>query len=84
MFKIFNESYYVDVDVLEDYVNISSVSGEPQVHVVKYEIIKSMIDTILTEVNEIDENLGMKANEVSLPFKMAFNTLLTKKIINKF
>lgn len=84
MFKIFNESYYVDVDVLEDYVNIPSTSGEPHVHIVKYEIIKSMIDTVLTESNEIDENLGFKSNELSLPFKIAFNTLLTKKIINKF
>jgi hypothetical protein len=42
-----------------------------------------MVDTILTEVNEVDENLGMKSNEVTIPFKIAFNTLLMKKIINK-
>jgi hypothetical protein len=41
-----------------------------------------MVDTILTEVNEVDENLGMKSNEVTIPFKIAFNTLLMKKIIN--
>jgi hypothetical protein len=84
MFKIFNESYYIDVDVLEDYVNLPSASGEPHVHVVKYEIIKTMIDTVLTESSDIDENLGLKTSELSLPFKFAFNTLLTKKIINKF
>jgi hypothetical protein len=42
-----------------------------------------MIDVILSEENEVDENLGMKTNEVSIPFKIAFNTLLMKKIINK-
>lgn len=42
-----------------------------------------MIDVVLSEENEVDENLGMKTNEVSIPFKIAFNTLLMKKIINK-
>lgn len=83
MFKIFNENYYIDLDVLDDYVNITSLSGEPHIHLVKYETIKSMIDTVLTESNEIDDNLGLKNSELSIPFKVAFNTLLIKKIINK-
>jgi hypothetical protein len=83
MFKVFNENYYIDLDVLEDYVNLNSISGEPQIHLVKYETIKSMLETVLTESNEIDDNLGLKTNELSIPFKIAFNTLLIKKIINK-
>jgi hypothetical protein len=83
MFKILNENYYVDLDVLDDYVNLTSVSGEPQIHLVKYESIKSMLETVLTESNEVDEDLGLKSNELSIPFKIAFNTLLMKKIINK-
>jgi hypothetical protein len=83
MFKILNENYYVDLDVLEDYVNLTNLSGEPQIHLVKYEAIKSMLDTVLTESNEVDEDLGLKSNELSIPFKIAFNTLLIKKIINK-
>jgi len=78
-----NENYYVDLDVLDDYVNLTSVSGEPQIHLVKYESIKSMLETVLTESNEVDEDLGLKSNELSIPFKIAFNTLLMKKIINK-
>ena len=31
----------------------------------------------------IDDNLGLKNSELSIPFKVAFNTLLIKKIINK-
>lgn len=83
MFKILNENYYVDLDVFDDYVNLTSVSGEPQIHLVKYESIKSMLETVLTESNEVDEDLGLKSNELSIPFKIAFNTLLMKKIINK-
>jgi hypothetical protein len=83
MFKILNENYYVDLDVMEDYVNLAIVSGEPQIHLVKYEVIKSMLETVLTESNEVDEDLGLKSNEVSIPFKIAFNTLLMKKIITK-
>lgn len=83
MFKIFNENYYVDLDVLDEYVNLTSISGEPQIHLVKYESIKSMLETVLTESNEVDEDLGLKSNELSIPFKIAFNTLLIKKIINK-
>ena len=83
MFKILNENYYVDLDVMENYVYLETVSGEPQIHLVKYEAIKSMLETVLTESNEVDEDLGMKSNEVSIPFKIAFNSLLIKKIINK-
>jgi hypothetical protein len=83
MFSIFNENYYVDLDKMEKYVQFIGDSGETQIHVVKYEAIKSMMETILTEGGEIDENLGMKSSELSIPFKIAFNTLLVKKIINK-
>ena len=83
MFKILNENYYVDLDVMENYVYLETVICEPQIHLVKYEAIKSMLETVLTESNEVDEDLGLKSNEVSIPFKIAFNTLLMKKIITK-
>jgi hypothetical protein len=50
---------------------------------VKYETIKFLLETIMTEDEIIDEKLGMNSTEASLPFKIAFNTLLFKKIINK-
>jgi hypothetical protein len=37
----------------------------------------------MTENELVDEKLGMNSSEISIPFKMAFNTLLIKKIINK-
>jgi hypothetical protein len=95
MFKILGENYYIDMDAVDEYVQFTSevieknkddedeLKEEKQIHLVKYELVKSFIDTILTENEEIDENLGMKSNEVSIPFKIAFNSLLMKQIINK-
>lgn len=99
MFKIFSENYYIDIDAIDEYVQFTAevieelesssedvsteIKEEKQIHLVKYELIKNLLETILTESNEVDEDLGMKSNEVSIPFKIAFNSLLIKKIINK-
>lgn len=88
MFKIFGDHYYLDLDIIEDYTKIipdvtSSGETENHIHIVKYETIKFLIETIMTENEIIDEKLGMNSTEISLPFKIAFNTLLFKKIINK-
>ena len=96
MFKIFNETYYVDIDKIDEYVQFTEESveetdteneevtkEEKQIHLVRYELVKNFLETVLTESNEVDEDLGMKTNEVSIPFKIAFNSLLVKKIINK-
>ena len=98
MFKIFNENYYIDIDAIDEYVqftaevlddnndtetDVTELKEEKQIHLVKYELIKNFLETVLTESNEVDEDLGMKSNEVSITFKIAFNSLLIKKIINK-
>jgi hypothetical protein len=87
MFKVFNENYYVDIDQIEKYININQTSGDSEIHinVVKYEAVKMMLEVIMTEDEEIDESLGLKGgNGVTIPFKIAFNTLLNKKLINKY
>jgi hypothetical protein len=83
MFNIFDEHYYIDLDKIEDEVALVGTSGESQIHLVKYEMIKNMVETVLTEDEIVDEKMGFKTNEVSIPFKISFNTLLMKKIINK-
>jgi hypothetical protein len=41
-----------------------------------------MIDVIMGENEEFDDNLGLKsAKGASLPFKIAFNTMLKHKLI---
>ena len=83
LFNIFGENYYIDIDKVEKEVEMANSSGESQIHLVKYEVVKMLLDTILTEVEQVDETLGDKSNELTIPFKLAFNTLLFKKIINK-
>jgi hypothetical protein len=53
------------------------------IEVVKYELIRMMIETLIVEDNEVDETLGMKNSELSIPFKLSFNSLSYKKLINK-
>lgn len=87
MLKILGEHYFFDLDKIEQYVNITpsaTTSGETHIHVIKYELVKMLCDTILTENDEIDETLGTKTSGLSLPFKIAFNSLLNKKLINKY
>ena len=86
MLKILGDYYYVDLDKIQEMVNFDAetVSGTTEQHisVVKYDMIKIMLDVIMTEREDVDESLGPKS-DASIPFKIAFNTLLFKKIINK-
>jgi hypothetical protein len=87
MFKIFNETYFVDIDEIEKYINIPSPTGGTEIHVnvVKYEVVKMMMEVLMTEDEEMDESLGLKGgNGTTIPFKLAFNSLLNKKLINKY
>lgn len=95
MLKILGEHYYVDLDVVEKYVDMTEVlpiettgttgTTDTKINIIKYELVKLMLDVVLTESDDIDEKLGLSsASDLSLPFKLAFNTLLNKKIINKY
>lgn len=78
MFKIFGENYYLDIDRIDNFIGFAPLSGSTEQHISipKYELVKTMIEVLLTEQDESDELLGSKAsNGVSLPFKIAFNTL---------
>ena len=88
MLKLFNEHYYIDLDTIEERVNLEiiSLSGdspEQQVKFVKYEMIKMMMEVLMTEREDADEMLGNKS-AVSIPFKLAFNTLLNENILKKY
>jgi hypothetical protein len=47
-------------------------------------MIKLMVEVVMDSQEDIDEKLGPKAEGMSIPFKLAFNTLLNKRIINKY
>jgi len=85
MLKILGEHYYLDLDRIEKYISIPSETGitENHISVMKYEMVKFMTEVLLSEKEEIDEALGNKSN-ISIPFKIAFNTLLNKELLNKY
>ena len=89
MLKILGENYYFDIDAIEKYINVeppTNYTGIPQNHisVVKYEMVKTLIEILMTEYEGVDEALGPKSSELSIPFKMSFHTLLNKKLLNKY
>jgi hypothetical protein len=83
LFNVFGENYYIDLDKLEKEIELTNVTGDTQYHLVKYELFKMMLETILTENEPVDEKLGSNNSELTLPFKLSFNTLRVKNIINK-
>ena len=62
-----------------------SGSTEMKINIIKFEMVKMLMDTVLTEHEEVDEKLGMKSSSnTSIPFRIAFNSLLNKKLINHY
>lgn len=47
-------------------------------------MVKTLIEILMTENEGVDETLGPKNSDLSIPFKIAFNTLLNKKLLNKY
>lgn len=89
MLKILGEHYYLDLEKIEEFTNVApseSFTGvsENHISVVKYDLIKLLIEILMSENEQIDETLGIKSKEVTIPFKLAFNSLINKKLINKY
>lgn len=91
MIQIWNELYYVDLEAIEKYVDIKNIddtesSGhtDTRINLVRYEMVKLMLDVVFTEHDIQDEKLGVNNSHLSVPFKLAFNSLLNKNLINKY
>ena len=93
MIKVLGENYYIDLDRVEEYLDMSEQSPEEEtsgdtetrINIIKFEMVKMLMDTVLTEHEQIDEQLGMKSSSnTSIPFRLAFNSLLNTKIINHY
>lgn len=93
MINVLGENYYIDLDVIEQYLDMSdkeipeTLSGETEIkiNIIKFEMVKMLLETILTEQDIVDEKLGMKSSSnTSIPFRIAFNSLLNKKLINHY
>jgi hypothetical protein len=93
MIKFLNENYFVDLDEVERYLDMSdSPSSEPmtgatemRINVIKFELVKMLLEVVLSENDDIDDKLGIKSGaQTTIPFKLAFNSLLNKKLINHY
>ena len=83
MLKILNENLYLDLEQLEKVISVPSSSGETSEYTIslsKYEIYKLLIEVMLDSSDDIDEKLNGK--DVNIAFKLAYNTLKYKKILN--
>lgn len=87
MIEVFGEKYYIDLESINKVINIESElsfsgSNETTINIVSFEIVKMMLEIVMTEREEVDENLGLYGiKNTSIPFRLAFNTLLMHKII---
>ena len=93
MLNVFGENYFVDFDEIESYIDMSDVivtpasgdSSDMKVNIIKFEMVKMMLETVLSEHDDVDESLGIKSStKTSIPFKIAFNSLLNKNLINHY
>ena len=83
MLDFLGDKYYIDVNELEIQVSMvnsklpqlsGETEGEQQISVTRYDTFKSLIEVVLTEREELDENLGIhSAKNLTIPFKIAFN-----------
>lgn len=56
-----------------------------EINMAKYETVRTLIEIILTTLDEIDDELGIDRalGDLPLPFKLSFNTLIGHGIINE-
>ena len=85
--KVGNEQLYFDVDELMSNIEMrGEKDGAPtvEINLPKFEFFKLMLDTTCGIVEEVDENLGVVSmNKLSIPYKLALNTLINYNIIKK-
>lgn len=94
MISVLGENYFIDLDKVEAYLdmsddlNLEPLSGttEMRINVIKFELVKLLLETVLSEQEPVEDKLGLNSskNNTSIPFKLAFNTLLNKKLINHY
>lgn len=78
------ESKIEQNDLIEKLDDSDVEESGTQIDITKYELYREMIATILNYNDEIDDKMGVIAlNKTTIPFKMAYNTLLMKGIIKE-
>lgn len=88
MVEIFGKNYYIDIEGITSKCQTGNAvqnedgSKSLEVNLFKYETIKLCVERILNEIQEIDEEMGpFGQGDLSVSFKIAFNTLIKYKIL---
>jgi len=90
MIEVFGENYYLDLDRIDTFINLphqeetSGSTDSQHISILKYEMVKLLTDVVFTDQEDIDEKLGMRGSDkLSLSYRLAWNTMLYYKFINK-
>lgn len=79
-----DEPLHLDVDEFLKVVELTQgdETTEPGINLPKFEFFKLMVDTICGLPEDVDDGLGnFGLNKLSVPYKIAFNTLIKYKIL---
>ena len=92
MIKVLGENYYIDLDKVEEYIDMSiqeeedetmSGSTEMKINIIKFEMIKMLMDTILTE-HELAHQLYGVDNDIEVSIPAPENKTVKKEILFYF
>lgn len=58
-------------------------NGSQVIDVTRWELVRALIETTLNETGIVDEDMGITklGEQLSIPFRMSFNTLIKNKLI---
>lgn len=74
----------IDTDSDEEDVQMVRYNKSDLIDMTKWDVIKHCIEAVFNEMETVDETLGVKSvKDLSIPFRIAFNTLIKNKIIRK-
>lgn len=76
-------TFYEKDSVTQTRVTTKKYDKGKEIDVSKYEILKTMIDIVLSYYDEVDDKLGVERifKNMPIPVKIAFNTLLYYKVL---
>jgi hypothetical protein len=79
---------YVDVDEFINLVTTHSTKKDDddslQINAPKYEILRLLLDVVLSDNEIVDDTLGIRAlRNSTIPFKLTLNTLINYNIIKE-
>lgn len=89
MLQVFGENYYLDLEKIDEFINLpnqetTGSTDTQHISILKYEMVKLMTEVVLSEQDEVDEKLGGRgAEKLTVPYRLAWNTMLFYKFIQK-